>query len=622
MSSSSRPASGRGAAAVVSVLAILLPLLLALPAAAWSSSGPITRMTTSLQLSCSQIAHEDSDAPDGPSPNSRVGDCGTMVWVDGSNLYAADRLSPGGSVDQVQTWRNISGDGFGDGSAADPVRSVTRVGGSQQDDPDLEVEETNAYIAGEDAYLNTVEIFNHGPAPLRGILYRRADCTEVVFDPATSGAVLSYETSTLTAGSGGSIACTFTHPDLPGGAQAPRVVMTPHTPGSSYLGDDFGDENLFQPLEGGRQVYGNSCVCDQPIDAIPRIGLSWAYEVAPGASVTFQHSFAFAPLGGDINPVSSLAGDTGPPPGADNVTRLSGPSRFETAVAISQELFPGDGSASAVALARADNFADALAGGPFAKAQNASLLLTSTDSLHPATQAELQRVLPAGGTVFVLGGTAAVSDAVVGQVEALGYTVQRISGPTRYATATEIARNTTGNAREVWFADGNTFGNALAAGAAAAGRSDAVLLLLNGAEPTADIDAYLAEGDNTAAQQYLLGPLQESSDLIAVQANRTWDEGSPIANAAALASDPIEGFDPSAVSAVALASAEAFPDGLAGGVLAGRLGIPLLLTGQGSLAGEAAAAMDALAPLAEAYLFGGEAALSADVAAAAASRLS
>jgi hypothetical protein len=229
-------------------------------------------------------------------------------------------------------------------------------------------------------------------------------------------------------------------------------------------------------------------------------------------------------------------------------------------------------------------------------------------------------VLPAGRTVHVLGGTAAISDTVVAQVEALGYPVQRLAGATRYDTSTVIARATTSTIREVWYADGNTFGNALAAGAAAAGRDDAVLLLLNGTSPTQEVLDLVAEID-AQPDEFAVGPITESSDDIAVPANQTYDTGAPVGNAAALASDNLV-FDPSAVQAVGIASADAFPDGLAGGVLAGRLGIPLLLTGQAALAAEAGAAMDALAPLVDAYLFGGDAALSGAVAEAVAGRLS
>jgi hypothetical protein len=99
-------------------------------------------------------------------------------------------------------------------------------------------------------------------------------------------------------------------------------------------------------------------------------------------------------------------------------TRIAGANRQATAVAVSQSAFPTNGSASAVVLARADVFADALAGGPLAAAKHAPLLLTSSGALDPLTKAEIQRVLAPGGAVYLLGGSGALSDAVAAAITA------------------------------------------------------------------------------------------------------------------------------------------------------------------------------------------------------------
>jgi subtilisin family serine protease len=90
------------------------------------------------------------------------------------------------------------------------------------------------------------------------------------------------------------------------------------------------------------------------------------------------------------------------------VTRLSGTDRYRTAVAISQDAYPADGSAATVVLANGDNFPDGLAGGPLAVHLGGPLLLTPSGSLHEATRAEILRVLDSGGTVHVLGGAKSV----------------------------------------------------------------------------------------------------------------------------------------------------------------------------------------------------------------------
>jgi len=68
------------------------------------------------------------------------------------------------------------------------------------------------------------------------------------------------------------------------------------------------------------------------------------------------------------------------------------------------------------------------------------MLFTATGGLTPATRAELVRVLPAGATVYLLGGDAAVSPAVAGELVAAGYVPVRLAGGSRVETSVEVAR--------------------------------------------------------------------------------------------------------------------------------------------------------------------------------------
>ena len=121
------------------------------------------------------------------------------------------------------------------------------------------------------------------------------------------------------------------------------------------------------------------------------------------------------------------------------VTRISGATRFDTAIAASQDQFTATGSAKAVVLARADTYPDALSGGPLAAKVGGPLLLTSSTSLPSSVQAEMIRVLPKGGTVYILGGTSAVSAAVETTITGLGFVVQRLAG----ASVRSISTSTT-----------------------------------------------------------------------------------------------------------------------------------------------------------------------------------
>lgn len=106
------------------------------------------------------------------------------------------------------------------------------------------------------------------------------------------------------------------------------------------------------------------------------------------------------------------------------------------ALAISQQRF-GDGAAARVVLSRDDRFPDSLAGA--ALTGDGPMLFTPTASLHEQTRAEIARVLPPGGTVHLLGGTGALSQAVADELQAAGFVVDRLAGASRMETAVAVA---------------------------------------------------------------------------------------------------------------------------------------------------------------------------------------
>lgn len=104
--------------------------------------------------------------------------------------------------------------------------------------------------------------------------------------------------------------------------------------------------------------------------------------------------------------------------------RLQGSGRIDTAIAIAQRSFP-DGAETAC-LARADQFADALAAGTLI--DGPILLVPDGDTPLPVVNAEVERMAP--GRVVALGGEAAVSQAQLNGTAA-GIDTARISGPSR-----------------------------------------------------------------------------------------------------------------------------------------------------------------------------------------------
>lgn len=340
------------------------------------------------------------------------------------------------------------------------------------------------------------------------------------------------------------------------------------------------------------------------------IGSPSQVSVAPflyyGSSVATQDQSGYydeiAPFPSFTGPVSTAADP------ATAVQRLAAPSRVDTAVAISRDDF-ADGSAQSVVLARAENFPDALVAAPLATATGGPLLLTSSSAVAQAVSAEIQRVLPAGGTVYLSGGTAALDANVEAQIESLGYNAVRAQGPNRYATALAVARAANADPGLIVVANGNDFPDALIGGSLAASEGG-VEILTNGAELSADAAAYLSENPN--AEVLAIGS-------VAAQAV----PGVPaIAGADAFATSvAVAQQRYGAADGFAIASGTNFPDALAGGAHAGRRGIPLLLSWPDVLPDSVAGYLSATGSLNTAYAYGGTAALSYGVESGAAAAL-
>ena len=289
------------------------------------------------------------------------------------------------------------------------------------------------------------------------------------------------------------------------------------------------------------------------------------------------------------------------------VGRLAGADRFGTAAAISQAEFP-NGKAGAVVLARGDDYPDALVAGPLAAAKNAPLLLTVGSSLPTVSKAELQRVLPTGGKVYILGGTGAVPASVATQLTDLGYQVVRYGGADRFATAVQVA-DALGDPGTVLLATGTNFPDALSAGVAAA-KAGGVVLLTNGTSLPSTTSSYLAAHAKTV---YAVGGPAAAADKKATALVGVDRYATSVALAAKFFSSP---------SSVGVASGTAFPDALSGGALLAHAGIPLVLAAPGGLPPAVGAYLSSVkSSVVSAHLFGGSAALGVAVQTAVASTL-
>ncbi|AXV10010.1 Gamma-glutamyltranspeptidase (plasmid) [Euzebya pacifica] len=141
---------------------------------------------------------------------------------------------------------------------------------------------------------------------------------------------------------------------------------------------------------------------------------------------------------GDATGRTTSSGFVGGTPGTDpipsgtvNVILATDPVGH--AIDVSRSRYPDGRRPAHVVLASTRSFADALAGTSLLG--DGPLLFTTPDRLDPATESEIDRLMPDGGTVYVLGGTAAVAVTP----DPGRHDVIRLAGADRIGTAAAIA---------------------------------------------------------------------------------------------------------------------------------------------------------------------------------------
>lgn len=297
----------------------------------------------------------------------------------------------------------------------------------------------------------------------------------------------------------------------------------------------------------------------------------------------------------------------------DVVDRVSGEDRYSTAVAATRKGFADtDAPISVAYIASGQNYPDALSAGPAAVHQNGALLLVLPTSIPSAVEAELQRLKPQ--KIVIVGGVLAVGSAVEQQLRNLDHApdVIRLEGESRYETSRMVASYAWATSPVAFLATGGNFPDALSAGPAAA-TVDAPLILIDGTateidEPTAALLTRLRTGETVVVGGPNVVTDALFDDLFTYAPSVTRISGGSRYETAS--SVVLAYFTDSALAFVA--TGENFPDALAGGALAGRVGAPLYLTPQNCLLTEVYVDLFYI-DTRELYLLGGSAALSAAI---------
>lgn len=287
--------------------------------------------------------------------------------------------------------------------------------------------------------------------------------------------------------------------------------------------------------------------------------------------------------------------------------RFSGRNRYEVGVETSWSFYD-DESADAVVVAGGLAYADALAGGPLATSMGGPVLLTYPNALHSGVAAEIDRVLAPGGTVYITGGTASVSNAVQAALTKPGRTVKRLAGSNRYAVAVAIAKEMDqlrgGVPGSAFVAGGTAFADALVAGPAAA-HEDGPILLSNGDLLPAATLSYLDSIDDDADfRVYGIGGA--GSRAVASRPNDVPVTGRSRFDVARAVADHF--FTGEHFSGVA--DGRNWPDAVSGGAAMAAMGMPIMLTNGDVLPVQTAGRISQSAAAVDAVLgFGGPASI-------------
>ncbi|MFK5645811.1 S8 family serine peptidase [Ornithinimicrobium sp. LYQ121] len=257
-----------------------------------------------------------------------------------------------------------------------------------------------------------------------------------------------------------------------------------------------------------------------------------------------------------------------------SVTRALGTDRYMVASELAVENF--DAGVETVYVANGLVHPDALAGGALAAANGSPVVLVKPGSIPASTQMALQQLQPQ--EIVVLGGEAAVSDAVVAQLEADYAPVRRLAGANRYATSAAVSGEYDA-ASTVFIASGEDFPDALSA-SAAAGVLDAPLMLVK-SDSVPNVVA--EELDRLQPQRVVLvgGPAAVSDDVLTALA-AYGDEIERIggANRYEVSAGVATRFFEAPADHALVATGLNFPDALAAGPVAAKHNSPVLLVKQ------------------------------------------
>jgi hypothetical protein len=238
------------------------------------AAGPLVRVAAGADLSC-QVQHTGDAALSFAPPSAPLGDCGTLVAVDGQLYGPAFGAHEGGTGTGALGGYTPFDQRGQTPEGADAVATTVDLPGSG-----VRIVQRDSYLAGQDAWRTDVTIHNDSGVPKSLVLYRAGDCH-------LQGGGFGYG---FAGSPDGSIGCSA----QPGNAPLDRVQQwVPITPGATWSQGTAAD--VWSHIA-TRTLFTNDCgQCTTESDAAA--GLAWAIDLQPGGTETRSHWTVLSPTG-------------------------------------------------------------------------------------------------------------------------------------------------------------------------------------------------------------------------------------------------------------------------------------------------------------------------------------
>ncbi len=178
------------------------------------------------------------------------------------------------------------------------------------------------------------------------------------------------------------------------------------------------------------------------------------------------------------------------------ITRLAGPNRYSTNMKIAD--YGWSSHSDYAIIVSGENFPDAICAAPLSAKYNAPLLMTDGNTLST----EIQNKLTSLGvkTIFLIGGTSAISSEIETELTQKNLNVKRLGGSTRIETSIEIAKEIRGN--QLFVVSSESFADALSISSYASSKVAPIVLT-----PKSDVPDVLKDYVNTLKplKTYVIG---------------------------------------------------------------------------------------------------------------------